>query len=97
MMRVLMGAEGGKTFLFKRGSDRLRDYGRYDRRRMIEETGEFLTWALREGRELPRIPRRRVDRGGFSELLRRPLARVIVAHWWRRVLEPIAPSNKLDN
>jgi len=80
--------------LFRRGSGRLRDYDRYDRRRMIEETGEFLTRAIREGHALPRIPRRRVDKGGFSEMMRRPLARVIVAHWWRRVLEPITPSDR---
>jgi hypothetical protein len=53
---------------------------------MIEETGVFLTWALREDRLLPRIPRRRVDQGGFTELMRGRMARIVVAHWWRRVL-----------
>jgi hypothetical protein len=54
---------------------------------MIAETNAFLSWALADGRTLPRIPRRRVDAGGFSELMRRPLARAAVAHWWRRVLK----------
>ena len=76
--------------MFKHGSGRLRGNDRYDprydRQQMIDETGEFLTWAMREGRELPRIPRRRVDQGGFAELLRRPMARLVVAHWWHRVL-----------
>lgn len=83
----MYGGPEQESSLFKRGSDRLRSYDRYDRLRMIQETGEFLSWALREGHDLPRIPRRRVDRGGFTELMRRPLARVVVAHWWRRVLE----------
>jgi len=86
MMRV-SHCQKKESSLFKRGSDRLRGSDRYDRRHMIQETETFLAWALREGRDLPRIPRRRVDRGGFTELLRRPLARAAVAHWWRRVLE----------
>lgn len=56
---------------------------------MIAETSAFLTWALarqREGQAFPRIPRRRVDQGGFTSLLRQPGARAAVAHWWSRVL-----------
>jgi len=53
---------------------------------MIEETSAFLSWALRERRDLPRIPRRRVDEGGFTAMLRNPGARAAVRHWWRRVL-----------
>lgn len=82
------GTRIGEITLFQSGSDRLADYDRYDRRHMIAETSTFLSWALSDGRTLPRIPRRRVDLGGFAELLRRPLARAAVAHWWRRVLEP---------
>ncbi|MEM1211276.1 MAG: hypothetical protein AAGI68_03160 [Planctomycetota bacterium] len=63
-------------------------YQRHDpREQMIRETSAFLTWALREERDLPRIPRRRVDRGGFAELLRRSAAaRAAVQHWWSRTL-----------
>ncbi|MEM6394421.1 MAG: hypothetical protein AAF797_16765 [Planctomycetota bacterium] len=54
---------------------------------MIHETSAFLTWALREDRDLPRIPRQRVDRGGFTALLRRSAtARAAVHHWWSRTL-----------
>jgi len=62
---------------------------RYDRRVMIAETNAFLNWALGDERALPRIPRRRVDQGGFTELMRRPLARVMATHWWRRALDRI--------
>lgn len=64
-------------------------FGRYgdERRQMIAETSAFLTWALSKDRGLPRIPRRPVRFGGFSQLMQRPMARVIVAHWWGQVLE----------
>lgn len=75
--------------MFSRSTDRSDDYDRYDRRRMIAETNAFLNWALGNGKNLPRIPRRRVDQGGFTELMRRPLARIAAAHWWRRALERI--------
>ena len=52
------------------------------RMEMIRETEAWLTWALAHGDDLPRIPTRRVDRGGFSELVRRPMGRVLAAHWW---------------
>ena len=57
---------------------------------MIAETEAFLNWALDpQGAALPRIPRRRVDQGGFTQLLRRPGARAAVIHWWQRVLTQI--------
>ncbi|MFA9476810.1 hypothetical protein ACERK3_00755 [Phycisphaerales bacterium AB-hyl4] len=57
------------------------------RERMIAETEAFLSWALADrSQPLPRIPRRRVADGGYTELLRRPGARAAVLHWWRRVL-----------
>jgi hypothetical protein len=59
------------------------------RRVMIEETSAFLTWALQHGQDLPRIPRRRVDEGGFSLLMQQPGARAAVARWWQRVLGQI--------
>jgi hypothetical protein len=59
---------------------------RETRETMIGQTNAFLNWAMSESRDLPRIPRRRVDQGGFQELLRHPGARALVRHWWERVL-----------
>lgn len=74
------------------GFGRSNRYGqpRDARARAIAETSAFLTWALSEDRRLPRIPRRRVDQGGFGEMMRRPLAGKIVAHWWSEALRRIA-------
>ena len=63
--------------------------GHDDRQRMIAEHSAFLSWALVRHDGLPRIPRRRVSRGGFVPLLRQPGARAAVDHWWRRVLEQL--------
>ncbi|MBI1335335.1 MAG: hypothetical protein GC164_00055 [Phycisphaera sp.] len=49
---------------------------------MIRETNAFLNWALEENRDLPRIPRRRVEDGGFVLLMRRDGARAMVDRWW---------------
>lgn len=54
--------------------------------KMVDETSEFLTWALSEDRRLPRIPRKRVDQGGFRELLAVPGAKKLVHRWWNRIL-----------
>ena len=59
------------------------------RQQMIDETGAFLTWAMRSGAPLPTIPRRRVDRGGFADALRSPGARAAVNHWWNNTLDMI--------
>ena len=56
------------------------------REEMITETSAFLTWALQDDRGMPRIPSKRLDRGGFSGLLSHPGARAAVRHWWGRVL-----------
>lgn len=59
-----------------------------DRRElMIEQTSAWLTWALKEDIPVPRIPRRRVSEGGFSELLRLPGARAAVNHWWIKTFD----------
>jgi hypothetical protein len=58
------------------------------RERMIAETSAFLSEAVRHPRPEWRIPTRRVDQGGFSEILRRSaVARLAVRHWWTRTLE----------
>jgi len=59
------------------------------REQMIDETNAFLNWALRHPGQVPRIPRRRVDRGGFSQLMRMPGARELAGRWWRRALEMV--------
>jgi hypothetical protein len=59
------------------------------RRRAIAETNAFLTWAMQNDEPMPRIPRRRVDRGGFSELLNRPNASGLIAYWWAKTLDKL--------
>ncbi|MEO1235635.1 MAG: hypothetical protein AAFX76_02480 [Planctomycetota bacterium] len=59
------------------------------RQKAIAETSAFLSWALAEERNLPRIPRRKVAQGGFAKLLDRPMAKVAVTHWWGRALEKV--------
>lgn len=59
------------------------------RRRAIAETSAFLSWALRSEQDLPRIPRRRVDRGGFTQMLKSPLAGKIITYWWAQALDRI--------
>lgn len=55
---------------------------------MIAETEAFLNWALwRE--DVPRIPRRRMDEGGFTRLMRQPGARALAGRWWRTTLEKL--------
>ena len=56
------------------------------RERMIRETNAFLSWSLSKDRGLPRIPRRRVDMGGFGTILRHPGARALIRRWWLRIL-----------
>ena len=62
---------------------------------MIAQTGAFLTWAMAQDRGLPRIPRRRVDEGGFTELLQRPGARAAADRWWERTLSECSFTSSL--
>ncbi len=59
------------------------------RRRAIAETSAFLSWALRTDQPLPRIPRRRVDQGGFAQMLKCPLAGKIILYWWDQALNRV--------
>lgn len=59
------------------------------RQQMIDETGAWLTWALRTDVQVPRIPRQRVDQGGYTPLLKTPGARAAVEHWWYRALDTV--------
>lgn len=56
------------------------------RLKMIRETNAFLSWSLARDRGLPRIARRRVDMGGFTQILKHPGARALVRRWWLRIL-----------
>jgi len=56
------------------------------RERMIAETSAFLTWALANDIDLPRIPRRKVSVGGFSVYMDVPGAKAAMHHWWDRTL-----------
>lgn len=56
------------------------------RRDMIQDTNRFLTWALQQERDLPRIPVRRVERGGFDRLMSVPGAAKMASRWWGRAL-----------
>lgn len=44
----------------------------------------FLSAALGHESELPRIPVRRVDRGGFGPLMARARGRRAAEEWWSR-------------
>lgn len=59
------------------------------RKRAIAETNAFLSWALAGDKPMPRIPRRRVDRGGFADLTRRPGSGRLIASWWAKALERV--------
>jgi len=62
----------------------------FDRReQMIAETSAFLTWALANDIDLPRIPRRKVSIGGFSVYMDVPGAKAAMQHWWQRTLAGI--------
>lgn len=59
------------------------------RTEMIAEHSAFLTAALAQDRGYPRIPRRRVDQGGFAEVLKLPAARAAVNHFWKRIFDAV--------
>ena len=73
---------------FGHDDNRVRDL----RRDMIDETNRFLSWALSAERNLPRIPRRRVDDGGFRDMMRMPGVKKLVGKWWARTLDYTWPD-----
>jgi len=60
---------------------------RDDRKAMIDETGAFLSWALSADADLPQIPKRRVEDGGFGFVSQNRGARALAERWWTRILE----------
>jgi len=73
---------------------RERDRPRDLRHQMIHETSAFLSWALAQGSDMPRIPRRRVSEGGFSGLMRMPGARAAVAAFWERTFDRLGDRGR---
>ncbi|HAI10734.1 MAG TPA: hypothetical protein DCM28_03460 [Phycisphaerales bacterium] len=55
-------------------------------RQMIESTNRYLSFMLNGKRRIPRIPRRRVDQGGFDWIRNRPGAKALAEHFWNRLL-----------
>jgi hypothetical protein len=47
----------------------------------------WLNRALGRDGALLRVPRRRVDRGGYSEMMRHPAGRYWAEQWWLDAIE----------
>ena len=60
------------------------------RQLMIDQTGAFLTWALENDVQLPRIPQRPVAEGGYDRIMEHPGARAATTHWWLRAIQTVA-------
>jgi hypothetical protein len=67
------------------------------RKKQLEEAGalarrqhsEWLTRALASGKAFPRIPTRRVDKGGFQGQMERKAGPGRAETWWRLALERV--------
>jgi hypothetical protein len=59
------------------------------RQQMIAETNAWLTWAVQHDHEIPKIPTRRVDRGGFTTMFQNEGAKSAVCHWWSTTVDRI--------
>jgi hypothetical protein len=55
--------------------------------RLVHEA--WLTRALSSGRAYPRIPLRKVEDGGFSNLMNRPGGRALAEMWWTAALDRV--------
>lgn len=63
----------------------------------IRRTHErWLTRALGTRRELPRIPVRRVDEGGFEAMMADPAGRLMARAWWDAALEKVPDASDFD-
>lgn len=56
------------------------------RRMMIESTNRYLSRMLGSRRRVPRIPRTRMDQGGFDWIQGHRGVRALVEHFWNRLL-----------
>jgi len=59
--------------------------------KMIRCHEQWLSATLRSGRQMPRIPTRKVAEGGFAHLLARSGGREKAANWWEAALERGVP------
>jgi len=50
---------------------------------------QWLTRALEQGLDRPRIPVRRVDEGGFDPLISRPGGKERAEAWWKAALDRV--------
>ena len=76
---------------------RKRSYQSMDpRSRMIAETSAFLTAALNGKLRVGPIPRRRVSKGGYEEMLARPGGRAAVNHWWGMAMKKAEEIERTD-
>lgn len=57
------------------------------RERWLDEHNRFLSKAFSGQAPVQRIPRVRVDRGGFTAMLRNSDTRKVIEQWWTRVLQ----------
>ena len=59
------------------------------RKEMIDDASRFITWALSQSKEdqVPRIPVKLVEKGGFSKIMKMPGARAMAAKLWSRMLD----------
>lgn len=53
------------------------------------EHSEWLTWALRSGKNFPRIPLRASSSGGWDWLTATPHGRGLAGRWWKAALRRI--------
>lgn len=63
-----------------------RAYRPETRQQMIDSTNRFLSLALGSSR-MPRIPRRRVDQGGFNYLERFEGMKLWCERWWFHIID----------
>lgn len=54
-----------------------------------QEHSAWLTAMLRSGQDVPRIPIRRADTGGFDALRARPSGPARAEKWWDMALERV--------
>jgi len=58
-------------------------------RAMRRAHSRFLSAAIDSAHMFPRIPVRRVDRGGFGPMMARPRGRAVAEAWWRKALDAL--------
>lgn len=59
------------------------------RKEMIDDASRFISWALSQDKDgqVPRIPVKLVEKGGFSKVMKIPGAKAMAARLWSRMLD----------